>query len=87
MGKTRGRKEIDRISFELGMINCFVEMVACGVKKLAIIAGNVSSDEAKIKGIIPAILTISGRVPLTGIDIRLPTRRPGYITGTLRRPC
>ena len=28
--------QIDRISFELGMINCFVEMVACGVKKLAI---------------------------------------------------
>lgn len=27
---------IDRISFELGMINCFVEMVACGVKELAI---------------------------------------------------
>lgn len=28
--------QIDRISFELGMINCFVEMVACGVKELAI---------------------------------------------------
>ncbi len=28
--------QIDRISFQLGMINCFVEMVACGVKKLAI---------------------------------------------------
>jgi len=27
---------IDRISFQLGMINCFVEMVACGVKKLAL---------------------------------------------------
>jgi len=27
---------IDRISFELGMINCFAEMVACGVKELAI---------------------------------------------------
>jgi len=27
---------IDRISFELGMINCFIEMVACGVKKLAL---------------------------------------------------
>ena len=27
---------MDRISFELGMINCFVEMVACGVKKMAI---------------------------------------------------
>ena len=29
-------KKLDRISFELGMINCFVEMVACGVKKMAI---------------------------------------------------
>jgi hypothetical protein len=28
--------KVDRISFLLGMINCFVEMVACGVKKLAI---------------------------------------------------
>jgi len=28
--------KVDQISFELGMINCFVEMVACGVKKLAI---------------------------------------------------
>jgi len=28
--------KFDRISFELGMINCFVEMVACGVKQLAI---------------------------------------------------
>lgn len=27
---------LDKISFELGMINCFIEMVACGVKKLAI---------------------------------------------------
>lgn len=30
------KDKVDRISFELGMINCFVEMVACGVKKLAI---------------------------------------------------
>jgi hypothetical protein len=28
--------KVDRISFQMGMINCFVEMVACGVKKLAI---------------------------------------------------
>lgn len=28
--------KIDNRSFELGMINCFVEMVACGVKKLAL---------------------------------------------------
>jgi hypothetical protein len=30
------KDKVDKISFELGMINCFVEMVACGVKKLAI---------------------------------------------------
>ena len=28
--------DIDTYSFQLGMINCFVEMVACGVKRLAI---------------------------------------------------
>ena len=31
-----GGIKIDRISFQLGMINCFVEMVANGVKKMAI---------------------------------------------------
>jgi hypothetical protein len=30
------RYKVDKVSFELGMINCFAEMVACGVKKLAI---------------------------------------------------
>ena len=28
--------KIDRISYEIGMINCFIEMVACGMKPLAI---------------------------------------------------
>jgi len=28
--------KIDQHSFQLGMINCFVEMVACGVKRLAV---------------------------------------------------
>jgi hypothetical protein len=28
--------KIDRGSFQLGMINCFAEMVACGVKRLAL---------------------------------------------------
>lgn len=32
----KGGIKIDRISLKLGMINCFVEMVACGVKKMAI---------------------------------------------------
>ncbi len=27
---------LDRISYEIGMVNCFIEMVACGVKPLAI---------------------------------------------------
>ncbi len=34
MGNEHG--EIDAFSFQLGMINCFVEMVACGVKPLAL---------------------------------------------------
>src|SRR4030042_6056092 len=56
-------------------------------KKLAMMDGNVSKDWAKMIGIMPAMLTIKGSVPLTGMDIRAPTRRPGYMTGTLRRPC
>ena len=36
MGDTKSKLSIDRLSFQLGMINCFVEMVACGVKKLAL---------------------------------------------------
>ena len=33
---TNGEFKINRASFQLGMINCFVEMVACGVKRLAL---------------------------------------------------
>ena len=29
----------------------------------------------------------SNQTPFTGMDMRFPMRRPGYITGTLRRPC
>jgi len=36
MENPTGSIKIDRISFQLGMINCFVEMVVCGVKKLAL---------------------------------------------------
>jgi hypothetical protein len=36
MSKQQQRRRIDHFSFQLGMINCFVEMVACGVKQLAI---------------------------------------------------
>ena len=40
---------IDRISFQLGMINCFVEMVACGVKRLAL-SPPVSPDDYGLIG-------------------------------------
>lgn len=40
---------VDRISFELGMINCFVEMVACGVKKMAI-SPPLTPDDYKLVG-------------------------------------
>jgi hypothetical protein len=36
VGQIEARLNIDKTSFALGMINCFVEMVACGVKRLAI---------------------------------------------------
>jgi len=39
---------IDKISFQLGMINCFAEMVACGVKKLAISPPLKPEDYEKI---------------------------------------
>jgi len=36
MNSNRKELKIDPHSFQLGMINCFVEMVACGVKQLAV---------------------------------------------------
>jgi hypothetical protein len=36
MTESTSELEIDTLSFSLGMINCFVEMVACGVKRLAL---------------------------------------------------
>ncbi len=45
----KSEMQIDRVSFQLGMINCFVEMVACGVKKLAI-SPPVSPNDYKIIG-------------------------------------
>lgn len=36
MYETKSKLSVDRLSFQLGMINCFVEMVAYGVKKLAL---------------------------------------------------
>jgi hypothetical protein len=43
-------KKIDRLSFQLGMINCFVEMVANGAKKLAISPPLRPKDYEAIKG-------------------------------------
>ncbi len=40
---------IDRLSFQLGMINCFVEIVACGVKKLALSPPLSPEDYKKIE--------------------------------------
>jgi hypothetical protein len=56
-------------------------------KKPARMAGKDKMEEAKISGIMPAIFTISGRLLVTGMDMRLPTRRPGNMTRTFRRPC
>jgi hypothetical protein len=49
MNDSKKYGEIDRISFQLGMINCFVEMVACGVKKLAISPPLTPEDYKKIR--------------------------------------
>ncbi|KPK87107.1 hypothetical protein AMJ80_12460 [bacterium SM23_31] len=49
MRKTKVSKKIDRISFQLGMINCFAEMVECGVKKLALSPPVTPEDYTVIK--------------------------------------
>ena len=49
MAKVKESLKIDRISFQLGMINCFVEMVACGVKKLALSPPLYPEDYKKIE--------------------------------------
>ena len=36
MSSSKSKPDIDPTSFMLGMINCFIEMVACGVKRLAL---------------------------------------------------
>ncbi len=40
---------IDRLSFQLGMMNCFVEMVACGVKRLALSPPLLPADYRKVQ--------------------------------------
>ena len=47
--KSKPLMTIDRLSFEIGMINCFVEMVACGVKKLALSPPLSPKDYEKIE--------------------------------------
>ena len=41
--------KIDRVSFQLGMINCFVEMVAAGVKTLALSPPLTPEDYERMK--------------------------------------
>lgn len=48
---------IDRLSFQAGMINCFVEMVACGVKKLALSPPLTPDEYEKIKPWSKKLLT------------------------------
>lgn len=50
------RYKVDRVSFELGMINCFAEMVACGVKKLAISPPLSQEDYGRIAPISDEII-------------------------------
>ena len=42
--------KIDRSSFQLGMINCFAEMVACGVKRLALSPPLTPEEYERLKG-------------------------------------
>lgn len=52
--------EIDRRSFQLGMINCFAEMVAVGVKRLAISPPLAPEEYEGLRGASEAIVTGSG---------------------------
>jgi len=57
MGEKNKNYEIDRISFEMGMINCFVEMVANGVKKLALSPPIIPEDYSIICSLSEKIVT------------------------------
>lgn len=52
--------DIDRTSFQLGMINCFAEMVAAGVKRLALSPPLAPQEYEKIKEASEAIVEGSG---------------------------
>ncbi|KPK75952.1 MAG: hypothetical protein AMJ79_08965 [Phycisphaerae bacterium SM23_30] len=47
---------LDKVSFQLGMINCFAEMVACGVKQMALSPPLTPAEFEKIKGASEAIV-------------------------------
>jgi hypothetical protein len=49
MEESTALNRIDRCSFKIGMINCFVEMVACGVKELALSPPLTPEDYEQIK--------------------------------------
>ncbi len=51
---------IDRLSFELGMINCFAEMVAAGVKRLAISPPLTPGDYERLREASEEIVHRSG---------------------------
>jgi hypothetical protein len=53
-GNTETR--IDGISFQLGMINCFAEMVACGVKRMAVSPPLAPDDYACLEKMSRAIV-------------------------------
>jgi hypothetical protein len=52
--------DIDRLSFQLGMINCFAEMVAVGVKRLAISPPLSPEDYEAIREVSDSIVEGSG---------------------------
>jgi len=52
--------KVDRTSFQLGMINCFAEMVAVGVKPLAISPPLEPEEYEKIRGASEEIAEGSG---------------------------
>ncbi len=53
-------KDVDRLSFQLGMINCFAEMVAVRVKRLAISPPLVPEDYEALRDASETIVNGSG---------------------------
>ncbi len=59
--------------------------VALMPAKPIIVVGSISSEEAKIGGMTPAVLIFKGRNELSPMNMRLPCWRLGYCT--TRRRC